>query len=433
MKNLALSILTKTLKILARLTIKRYKPGVVGITGNVGKTSAKEAIGAVLAAERRTRASLKNFNNELGLPLSILGDWDKTGEFLFWPRVLVCSIFNLIVKNKNYPEILVLEYGVDRAGDMSYLLEIARPQTGVFTAIGEMPVHIEFFTGPEAIFREKARIISSIPATGFAVLNADDDMVMEAKKIARANVVTFGFSEHADLRITNFSNFVDERGGGISFKFTYGGSFVPVKINGALGRAPAYAAAAASLVGLIFGMNLVRITEALAGFTPPKGRQRIMKGIKNSIIIDDTYNSAPLAMMEALTTLGSLKAVRKIAVLGDMLELGKHTFEVHEHTGKLAAERCDVLFTVGVRGKIIAEAAERAGFPRKKIFTFMNIHEASMQIQQKIQKGDIILIKGSQGVRMERVVKEIMAEPIMAQELLVRQDRSWLRKPGLYD
>lgn len=433
MKKIALSLLQKKLKILARWTMRKYNPGIVGITGNVGKTSARDAVAMVLAAERKVRASSKNFNNEFGLPLTILGDWEKTGGYLFWIKVIIYALFRLIIRDKNYPEIIVLEYGVDRVGDMKHLLEIARPQIGLFTAMGEIPVHVEFFSSVDAIVREKAKLVGSVPTTGFVVLNADDAKVIGTRDLARANVVTFGFSEKADLRITNFSNFVNENGGGVSFKLSYGGSHIPVRIEGSLGRASAYAAASATLIGLVFGMNLVRITEALGKLTSPKGRQRIIQGIKHSLIIDDTYNSSPAAMEEALCTLESLKAKRKIAILGDMLELGKYTLEAHEEIGRMTPKCVDILFTVGTRGKIIAESAQRAGLSNKKIFAFSNIHEAAMQIQQKIQRDDLILVKGSQGVRMERIVKEIMAQPLKAGELLVRQDKSWLRKSGLYD
>lgn len=433
MKKFLLSILKNVLKKLAELTLKRYKPGIIGVTGNVGKTSTKEAIGTVLKSTRRVRASSKNFNNELGLPLSILGDWQKTEGVLFWLKVIFVSIFNLIFKNKSYPEVIVLEYGVDRAGDMKYLLDVARPHIGVFTAIGDVPVHIEFFSGPDAILREKSKLISQLPTTGFAILNADDERVISTRELTRANVITFGFLNGADMRISNFSNYCDDENAGVTFKLTYGGSIVPVRIDGVLGRAPAYAAAAAAIVGLTFGMNLVKIAEALFEYKSPAGRQKVIKGIKHSLVIDDTYNASPLAVEEALETLKSLKAKRRIAVLGDMLELGKFTLEVHESMGKLVADGIDLLFTVGTRGKIIAESAIKSGLSNKKVFSFNNIYEAGMQIQQKIQKGDLILIKGSQGVRMEKIVKEIMAEPGKARELLVRQNKAWLRKNGLYD
>ncbi len=434
MKKTLLAILKKAVKFLAKLTLKRYNPGIIGITGNIGKTSAKEAVGVVLSHTRRVRASSKSFNNEVGLPLSVLGDWNVTEGILFWIGVFIKSIFRLIVIDKKYPEIIVLEYGVDRVGDMKYLLDIARPHIGVFTAMGnETPVHIEFFAGPEVILKEKTKLVSQLPTTGFAVLNADDMKVMTAKEYTRANVITFGFSEKADMRISAFSNYVSDEGGGVTFKLTYGGSVVPIRIEGGLGRAPAYAAAVGAVTGLIFGMNLVKIAEALSHYVPPNGRERIIRGIRHSVIIDDTYNASPTATKEALATLKSLDAKRKIAVLGDMLELGKYTFDEHQALGHLIPESADLLFTVGIRAKIIAETAEKIGFSKKKIFVFTNIHEAAMQLQQKVLRGDLILIKGSQGVRMERVVKEIMTEPLQAKKFLVRQSRSWLRKAGLYD
>ena len=138
-------------------TINFYKPGLIGVTGNVGKTSTKEAIRVVLSSVRSIRSASKNFNNELGLPLVILGDWQLTEGFFFWPKALIAAIFQIIARNADYPEILVLEYGVDRPGDMMWLLDIARPQIGVVTAMGEVPVHVEFFPNIEAVAREKEK------------------------------------------------------------------------------------------------------------------------------------------------------------------------------------------------------------------------------------------------------------------------------------
>ncbi len=433
MKKLFLKLLQWKLKILARATIARYSPGVVGVTGSVGKTSTKEAIRTVLEKERRVRAPSKNFNNELGLPLVILGDWKSTDGFFFWPRVILAALWQLMVKNKNYPEILVLEYAVDRPGDMKYLLDIVRPHIGIFTAMGEIPVHVEYFTGPDAVMREKARLISQLPATGFAILNADDPLVMEAKAQTRAQVITFGFEDRADVRVSNFTNRFDGTSGGVGCKLGYSGSMVPVRIENALGKSQAYAAAAAAATGLIFGMNLVKIAEALASYEAPAGRLKLIQGIKDTFIIDDTYNAAPASMSVALDTLKSLNAKRKVAVLGDMLELGKYTLEAHEGLGKSLKKRgVDLLITVGIRGKLIAEAAIRGGLSEKAVATFMNVGEAGKFLQSKIQKGDLILVKGSQGVRLEKVVEEVMAEPSRARTLLARQNDEWLKRPGLY-
>ncbi len=433
MKEFILILLKKCLKFLAKLTVWRYQPGIIGVTGNTGKTSTKEAIALVLSQERDVRSSSKSFNNEIGLPLAILGDWSETGGPFFWLKVIFQSLFHLIFKDPRYPEILVLEYGIDKPKDMDYLLKIAQPTIGVFTAIGEIPVHVEFFGSREEVLKEKSKLITQLPSIGLAVLNADDPSILELKSKTKAQTISFGFSELADVRITNFENKFNEEEQGVVFKLNYGGNFVPVKINGVLGKGIAYASGAAAVIGLAFGLNLVKISEALALYEPPPGRMRVLKGIKNTFIIDDTYNASFLAMDSALETLKSLKAKRKIAVLGDMLEIGKYTFEAHDRIGKKAAKIVDILFTVGIRGKIIAEAAKNAGFSKRNLFHFETLKGLGNQLQLKIKPGDVILIKASQAVRLEKIVEEIMAEPNRAKELLVRQDKRWLSKSGIYD
>lgn len=435
MKQIILNVLQFTLKFLARATISRYKPVIVGVTGSVGKTTTREAVRAVISRARSVRAPSKNFNNELGFPLTILGDWHDVGGAFFWLRVIIASAARIIFKDSDYPEVLVLEYAVDKPGDMKYLLSIARPNIGILTAIGEVPVHVEFFAGPEAVLREKAKLISQLPATGFAVLNADDALVLTVKTETRAQVITYGFSEKADFRLSNFTNQLEE--GflfGSSFKFSYGGNVVPAKIKGALGKTQGYASAAAAVIGTLFGINLVSAAEALyEKYNPLPGRARIVAGIKNSVIIDDTYNASPLAMKEGLETLRATPCRRRIAVLGDMLELGTYTLESHEEIGRLAAKCADILITVGIRGKFIGEAAMRAGLDKKDIQIFMSVAEAGKFLQSRLTKGDIVLIKGSQGTRMEKIVKEVMLEPEKADKFLVRQNKVWLAKTGLYE
>ena len=407
MKNFLLKILKWLLKTLAQLTIWRYKPGIIGVTGSVGKTSAKEAIFAVLSQERRVRRSSGNFNNELGLPLTILGDWQEIKGLFFWPKVILLSLLRIIFKLP-YPEILVLEYGADKPGDIKYLLNIAKPQIGIVTAVGEIPVHVEFYSGPEAVAREKSKIIEILPANGFAVLNSDDITVMEMKNRTRAHLMTFGFNEEAQVKISNFENQMEEEAPeGISFKLEYGGSFVPVKIKRNFGRAPAYAAAAASAVGLIFGLNLVKISEGLSRYQSPPHRLTLVKGVKNTWIIDDCYNASPLSMEAALEVLKDLKAKRKIAVLGDMLEIGRYTPEAHEVVGKSAAKIVDLLFTVGPRARFIAEAAEKAGLDKNKIFSFDSVLGVGKVLEHHLHLGDLVLVKASRAIGLDKVVEEI--------------------------
>ncbi len=426
MANISLKFLRYALKQLARLIIWYFNPQIIAVTGSAGKTSTKEAIYAVLKDHHRVRKSAGNLNNELGLPLTIIGDWSENdlnlvsrgqppGEkrekkLFFWLKVIFLALSRFFfLKKSKYPEVLILEYAADRPGDIKYLLEIARPQIGIITAISEIPVHVEFFSGQESVAKEKSKIIECLPAIGFAVLNFDNEIVMKMKERTRGRIITFGFGEGADVRITNFENRSENNKPlGISFKIEYGGSFVPVVLKDAFGKAQAYAAAIAACVGLIFDLNLVEISEEIsANYHPAKGRMNLVKGIKDTHIIDDTYNASPISMHEALDTLRDLQAKRKIAVLGDMLELGKYSIEAHESIGQLAGKIVDILVTVGPRGKFIAESAQMAGLAKNKILSFDVAVEAARAVQDLMKQGDLILVKASRAVGLEKVVEEI--------------------------
>ncbi|MCL5017444.1 MAG: UDP-N-acetylmuramoyl-tripeptide--D-alanyl-D-alanine ligase [Patescibacteria group bacterium] len=409
--------LEKIIRKLAVLTLKKYQPGVIAITGSVGKTSAKEAIFSILNNSRSVRANYGNFNNELGLPLTILGDYDKISGKLFWIKVIFRSIMGLVFRLQ-YPEILILEYAADKPGDIKNLLDVARPQIGVVTGVGDIPAHVEFYSGPEAVAREKSKILEVLPNTGFAVLNFDDKYVAEMKNRTKAHIMGYGFGPDASIQITNFENRIENgRPEGISFKLNYSGSFVPVKIDGCLGKPQAYAAAAAAAVGFAFGMNLVKISDALRSYKPPLQRTTIIPGIKGSFVIDDAYNASPMSMKSAIELVSSIKlsarggsalsGKRKVAVLGDMLEIGKYTIAAHEEIGRLASEVFDILITVGPRSKFIADAAYKKGMEAKNILSFESANDARMRVREIIKKGDIILVKGSHAMQLEKVVEEI--------------------------
>ncbi len=202
---------------------------------------------------------------------------------------------------------------------------------------------------------------------------------------------------------------------------------MPVFLPGMIAK-PSISSALASLaVGVVFGVNLVDGAQALRKFSGVAGRMRLVPGIKNTLIIDDTYNSAPASTHLALETLKNLPAKRRIAVLGDMLELGKYTIEAHEEMGNFAAGIADILVTSGARAKFAAYAAGNQ-MDQKNIYSFVNSDSAKSKVQELIEEGDLILVKGSQGMRMEKIVEEIMAEPEKKNELLVRQGKKWIKK-----
>ncbi|MBI2121644.1 MAG: UDP-N-acetylmuramoyl-tripeptide--D-alanyl-D-alanine ligase [Candidatus Sungbacteria bacterium] len=439
------SILQKILAILARATIRKYKPKIIGITGSVGKTSTREAVFAVLSKKYRVRQAEKNYNNEIGFPLAILGIPHCGRNIFGWLYGLIRANRRIVWRSP-YPEALVLEYGMDRPGDMDYLLSIAKPDIAVVTAIGDIPVHVEFFKDIEELIMEKAKLVVALPAGGLAVLNHDDFAVYGMKDKTKARVITFGTEEHSDIKTTNYKLQIikDNQGNdipdGVSFKIEYQGNMMPARFKNTFGMPQVYSAAAAAAVGIALGLNLVEISEALASFNPISGRLRLLDGIKNSWILDDTYNAAPESMRLALDTLRVLPGKRKIAVLGDMLEIGKYSEQAHRAVGDQAAKFVDLLFCVGPRAKFIADAAQQsgrasphemgreAGHALLQIFKFGDSESAGKTLDPMIREGDLILVKGSQSMRMEKVVEEIMAHPEKAGELLVRQDKNWKRK-----
>ena len=458
MKEFIKKIIVWKLGIIAKMYLRRYKPQIVAITGNVGKTSTKEAIATVLSGFKKVRSSKGNLNNEFGVPLTILGDWaddyyEAGNALFFWIRVLVVSFLGLFFQ-RNYPEILVLEYGADKPGDIKRLADNFKPHIGVVTAVGEVPVHVEYFSGPEGVAKEKGYLVEALLVSGFAVLNFDDLAVLEMKEKTKAKVFTYGFGDGANIKISNFEFLTTARSRavasmaisngrpeGVGFKMHYNDSFVPFKLSGSLGKSQSYAAAAAAAVGAILGINLVDISEALSEYHGPKGRLKILKGIKNSTIIDDTYNASPLSTHLALETLRDLPATRKVAILGDMLELGKYSIQAHQEIGNMAGSIVDLLICVGARAKFIADSATQGvnewssrrmtafnQMSRENIYRLDTSDEAKLKVKELIKEGDLILVKGSQGMRMEKVVEEIMAEPDKKRELLVRQGKKWLLK-----
>jgi len=422
MKTLAKNLLAK----LAASVVKKYHPLVIGITGSVGKTSAKEAIFAVLASKMSVRKSPGNYNTEFGLSATVLGIKAPGASPLRWLRVLLRAGNLLLARDAAYPKVLVLEMAADRPGDIEFLVGIAPPKIGVLTAIG--PAHLERFGTIERVATEKGKLLAALSAEGTAILNADDERVVASAAKTKARVLTFGFREDAEVRAADVSvslvqNDDGQIGAGMTAKVAANGAVVPMRLDGVLGTSHVYAALAATAVGVSLGMNLVEVAEALRAYAPAPGRMRVISGIKYTIILDDTYNASPLSMRAALETLRSLPIAeenKRIAVLGDMLELGAETDKAHEEVGRLAAELgVDLLVAVGERARAIHEAASKAGMSADRVFHFGSAEEAGRFVQEKLRKGDIVLAKGSRAMRMERVVKELMAEPLRAKELLV--------------
>jgi len=434
MKSRKIQFLEKILKFFASKALRKFRPRIVGVTGSVGKTSSKEAIFTVLSSKFRVRKNEKNYNNEIGLPLTVLDLESGGGSLLKWAVVLVRAFgVAYLGSKKSYPEILVLEMGADRPGDIKYLVDFLKPEVGVVTAVGIS--HLEYFKDKKQIAKEKGALVKYLAKNGLAVLNFDDENVRKMAEEIRVKKIYFGFSQEANVRASDiffgYEKTEDFYGGdldkirGISFKLNFDGASIPVRLLQSAGRPQIYAVLAASATGIQFGMNLLEIASALKKFQSPPGRLNIIDGIKNSVIIEDSYNAAPQSTLAALEVLGKIKARRKIAALGNMLELGTETEAGHREVGRKAAETADLLFAVGDKAEFIADEAQKAGLDKKQIFCYTDSSEAKIPIQNELQEGDVILVKGSQGARMELISEEIMRHPEQAEKLLPRQTSEW--------
>ena len=366
-------ILQLKLKIFARLILKKYQPKIIGITGSIGKTTAKEAIFHVLSKKFLVRTSFKNYNNEIGLPLVIIGSESPGKNFLGWFGVFFKALGLLLWRDKNYPRILVLEMGVDRPGDMDYLVSIAHPQVAVVTAVSFS--HLEYFGSLNNIKKEKQRLAESLDGNGLAILNFDSEPVREMTEVVKAKTISYGIKAEADLRAQDIAfNFV--RGhyelSGVHFKVNYQGAIVPVFMKNVMSEPAVYAALSALAVGLGEGLNLVDLAAALSDFVPPHGRMNPLPGIKHSFLIDDTYNSSPEAALSAIKILSKVSidsSAKKYAVLGDMLEIGAYTEEGHRQVGRAVYNSgLDVLVAVGERARDFIRGAKDAGMVRSNSY-----------------------------------------------------------------
>lgn len=413
----------------AKLILLRYKPKIIAITGSVGKTSTKDAIYTVLQEFYSVRKSEKSFNSEIGLPLTILGCQNGWSNPIVWVENLLKGLLMICMKT-SYPEYLVLEVGAGKPGDIKMLAPWLHPDVVVLTRFPDVPVHVEFFGSVEKVIEEKTYLAMALKEKGILVLNHDDKAVLNVCHKVRRHTVSYGFDEHATYRasypvVSYVTKDNIKMPTGMSFKLEYGGNTFPVMMKNIVGVSHIYSGLVALAVAHELGCDLLKSAQAISNYETPCGRLSIVPGMNDSVIIDDSYNASPVAMDVALDVLKSVEAKRRIAVLGDMLELGKQTEDSHKKVGIKARYIADVLILVGPRAKFIADGALDAGFPKKDLYVFENSITTGKFLEGIVETGDVILIKGSQGVRLERAVESIMENKNDAKKLLCRQEKEW--------
>lgn len=364
------------LQAVARFWREQLELRVIGITGSVGKSTSKELVAEVLEQRHRTYKNEGNLNNEIGLPLSLL-------------------------KITRAHERAVLEMGFYVPGEIALLSDIAKPQVGVITNISE--VHLERAGSMEAIVKGKGELVENLPPDpeGVAILNIDDPWVREMAERTEARVFYYGLSPEADLWAGDIEGLGLE---GVRFVFHHEDETFRVRVP-LLGRHSVHTALRAAAVGLTEGMPWDQI---LLGLTQTHSQLRLVavNGPGGSLILDDTYNAAPASVLAALNLLEELDG-RRIAVLGDMLELGDFEERGHRMVGARAAEVAQRLITVGERARWIGEEALRAGLAEAALTTLEHSEQAVEHLQGEIGAGDIVLIKGSRGVQMDKIVSEL--------------------------
>jgi UDP-N-acetylmuramoyl-tripeptide--D-alanyl-D-alanine ligase len=356
---------------IARYWRRKLDLRVVGITGSVGKSTTKEVVAEVLSQRYRTLKSPGNLNNEIGLPLTIL-------------RL-----------SAGY-ERAVLEMGFFVPGEIAFLCDIALPHIGVVSNIGT--VHAERAGSQEAIFLGKSELVQALPEDGTAILNFDDPWVRKMEEKTKARVFFYGLSPEAEL----WADKVEGLGlDGIRFQLHYHKETMHIRVP-MIGRHSVHTALRAAAVGLSDNLNWQEILEGLS-----QGHAQLrlvaVRSESGALILDDTYNASPESMLAALNLLSELEG-HKIAVLGEMLELGPYENQGHEMVGLRAAQVADVLVTVGPRAHLYAKSAKRAGMKSARILEFEALDPVVGWLVKNLSKDDVVLIKGSHGLRMDHII-----------------------------
>lgn len=420
----------RILKYQAVLVLNKYKPKIIAITGSVGKTLAKESIYQVLSKSFFVRKSEKSFTAELGVSMTIIGCPDGVGSIFQFVKNIILGLRIVLFKTK-YPEWLILEIDGDKPGDLGAVSSIIKPDILVITAIGDVPAHIETFVDMEEFLSEKKTMVDSVRFGGVVIYNSDDAVSTDLARIAKVRSLSIGIGNgYIRGGAPEIIYGIGKSGSvptGVSFSLNYKNTEYSLKTFDTLGIQNEYALLFAFAVGIEFGLEAKQLVQVLGKYQPLPGRMRLLPGIKDSIVIDDSYNSSPLAISEAIKVLGNIKSVdKKIAVIGDMLELGKFSAVEHRKVSQMLYEVATHVVCVGIRSRKIVEELLNRGFNDLNIISFDDSGEAGKYVQNLISEGDIVLVKGSQSMRMEKVVEEIMRHPEDKKKLLVRQEGEWL-------
>ncbi len=430
MKKIFKKIIIKIITWEAGIILKKYKPKIVAITGSVGKTSTKDMLFCVLSKKYKVRKSEKSYNSALGLPLTVLGLPNAWSDPFLWLENIFKG-FLMFFKKQEYPDVLILEIGVSKPGDVkNNISKWLKIDFLLYTVFPDVPVHVEFFGSAENIFKEKSKIIKSLKKGGVLILNHDDEKVYSLHQKSKERVVSFGVNENATYKVS-YPGYIYKKQNqweipqGVTFKFEYKGNTYPVLVNNLLGLHNTMQISGALACASEMGCDILDSISALSSYQNQPGRMSLLEGLDGSMIIDDTYNSSPIATIAAINVLREMKGNRKIVVLGDMLELGKHTEEEHRAIGKIVSSVADILITIGPRSLFVRDGAVENGFLEKNIFSFVDVLSSLDFVSGLVGSGDVVLVKGSQSMRLEKLVEVLIKDTNQKEKILCRQEKEW--------
>lgn len=461
MKNFFKKIVLNIITLEAKLVLKKNKPKIIAITGNLGKTTTKDLVYSALKknlldkdSKSLVLASKKSMNSEFGIPLTILGLNSGWNSILSWIKIILLGFFKIFsIKKYKY---LILEVGADSPDDIKNITRYIKPDVVVLTQFAEVPVHVEFFGGDrDRLVREKKYLVEALKQNGIFIFNSDDkdckNIALDIYKEGRSDIEykTFSFKDKdSDLFVkeTNIISYEDENGvfrlDGISAILDFKKEEKEIKIEGILGEAIISSVMPALIVADLFNINIDKAIKDIETSKRTKGRMRILKGIHNTNIVDDTYNSSPKAVVHGIESINKINTKnKKIFILGDMLELGEFTREEHEKIGETLVGKCDILIATGIRSRFTAQSAIKHGMSGEYVYEatdsldagkiILNILDSLAEEDYRNGKtesnigGHIIFVKGSQGARMEKVVKMILDKNTEPRNELVRQEEAW--------
>lgn len=412
------------------------RPQIIGVTGSVGKTSTREAIFSLLYSKfgNKVLQSPKNYNGDIGLPLTFLQEETGNSDIIAWIKIVIISIFKILndIFNKfrkkgNYPEHMIVEYGVDHPGEMDIQLKVAIPDIAVVTKIA--PVHTQEFINIKNIATEKSKIVKNLNKKSISILNFDDINVRNMAKSTKSKVIFFG-KQTKKVHI-GFSD-IKETVSGIEFVVHDNMHNSKERLNvKLLGSYNAYIILPAIAIGIELGISLKEAVEILRKYKPPKGRMRMLEGVNRSIIVDGSYNASPITMSSAIQSMKIFKNMNRILYLGDMRELGPLEESEHIQISKLISKYSDYAVLVGpCMEKFTVPELLKLNYPKNKIFSTLNSAQAGKHINKIIlskKRRSVIICKGSQNtIRLERGIKYFLSHKLNPNNELARQDLRWL-------